>query len=286
MSLFDAILPIDALNGAVNGVGNIVRGALGLGATKSNSNAPAKFTVNDFKGEVLGKGLAEENRFEVFIGIPPCLSGSSPWGKSMQGSIIRVESVTFPALTLHVKQRKIFGASESMPTGMDYGGEQGLAITFLIDRDMMTKKMFDAWIGSIVDTTTQTVAYPDQYRTMVGVHQLDRTDGSVYEAVIQDAYPKHVSSLQGTANSGNFHRLQVIFAYRKWYCNEVQLASEAANSASIFNKTLGNPIQSVSNQISQKVQSTVAAASSTGSDVLDSLANFMPGTSFAYNPYS
>lgn len=265
MSLFDSLLPIDALNGAVNGVGKAVRNAIGLGDAKSNGTSQAQFSVNDFKGEVLGKGLAEENRFELFLGIPPCISGSSTWGKSMQGSLIRVESVTFPAFNLHIKQRKIFGASESMPTGMDYGGEQGIAVTFLIDRDMMTKKMFDAWMGCIVDVDKQTVAYPDTYQTMMGIHQLDRSDGSVYEAVIQNVYPKHVASLQATAASGNFHRLQVIFAYRKWTCSEVELAKEAANSAAIFNKTLGgDTINSVSDQMRSRATAITGIAQKYG----------------------
>lgn len=267
MSLFDTILPINGLNNVVSSVGDVARDALGIGKTKSNGTSKAQFSLDDFKGEVLGKGLAEENRFEVFIGIPPCLSGTGgTWGKHMQSSLIRIESVVFPPLQLYVKDRKTFGAAQPVPVSMDYGGESGITITFLLDRDMNTKKMFDAWMDSIVDSETQTVAYPDDYRTLIGIHQLDKLDGSVYEAIIRNAYPKIVSPLQATHTAhGTFHRLVVTFAYRKWTCKEVDAAALAADSAaaSIASKG-GDVVKSVSDQINQRATNLASIAQKYG----------------------
>src|SRR6185437_2241387 len=240
--------PIDILNGTVKGAGDIVRGALGLGPTKSNASSKSQFRLDDFKGEVLGKGLAEDNRFEMFIGIPPCLT---TWGQYMQGSIIRIESVSFPPLSLYVKQRRTYGAAEPMPVSADYGGEAGLTVTFLIDRDMNTKKMFDAWMDSIVDTDSQTVSYPDSYTTMLGIHQLDRTDGSVYETVIRDAFPKSLGAMTVSQNAqGNFMRLPVTFGYRKWICHEVasQKSATQMDAASLAAHG-GDVVKSVNDQI-------------------------------------
>lgn len=253
MSIFDSLLPIDALNSIPQSIDNAVLGALGLGVAKSNAAEKSKFTIKDFKGEVLGKGLAEESRFEVFIGVPNCLLGSSPWGKYMQGSLLRIESVQFPALSLHVKQRKIFGPSHPVPVGMDYGGEQGITITFVMDRDMKTKSMFDAWMDSIVPFETQTLAYPADYKTDMMISQLDKSDGSVYMAVVEDVFPRVVSAMNGNANGKDFQRVQVTFAYRKWSSRDVQsYKTAAASAASNLVSQGGSALQSITNQVQSR----------------------------------
>lgn len=254
--------PIDILNNGVNSVGNSVRDLFGLGATKSNADRKAQFSLDDFKGEVLGKGLAQENRFEVFIGIPPCISS---YRSQMQGSLIRVESVQFPALQLFTKQRKTYGPGQNVPIAMDYGGEQGVTVVFLLDRDMNTKKMFDAWMGCIVDLDSQTVAYPETYKTLLGIHQLDKTDGSVYEAIIQDCYPRVVSSMTGNMSAQGFQRVAVTFSYRKWSCKQVeaQKLSVSSAAASLVSKG-GDAVKSVSDQINQRAANLQGIASKYG----------------------
>jgi hypothetical protein len=218
MSLFD-LLPINGINNAVNSAGDLVRDALGIGKTKSNAPDQAKFSFEQIKSEVLNTGLASESRFEVFMAQPTCLAGT-PYGGSMQSSLLRLESVTFPALTLYTKNRQTYGPGQAMPIGMDYGGDSGVTLTFVLDRDMWTKKMFDAWMDCIVDYNSQTIAYPDTYRTQMMISQLDKSDGSVYMAVIDECYPKIVSSMQGNSGSQNHQRVSVTFAYRKWKCRD------------------------------------------------------------------
>jgi len=253
MSIFDTLLPIDALNSIPQSIDNAVLGALGLGVAKSNAPQKGTFSIKDFKGEVLGNGLAEEARFEIMIGTPPCLAGGSPWGKDMRGSLVRVESCQFPALSLHMKQRKIFGPSHPVPVGMDYGGEQGITVTFVLDRDMKTKNMFDAWMDSIVSFETQTVAYPATYKSDMFVNQLDRSDGSVYQVIVEDVFPRAVSSMNGNANGKDFQRVQVTFAYRKWASRDVQSYKSAAASATAnLVSQGGSAIKSVTNQMTSQ----------------------------------
>src|SRR6185312_9716098 len=138
----------------------------GFGHTKSDGFNKSYATLDAFKGEVLGKGNASENRFDMTVTSPMCLAGTS-WIQYAQAANIRIESVQFPALHIITKQRHTFGASAPMPVAADYGGEQGITVTYLCDRNMKIKGMFDAWISSIVDTSSQTVAYPDTYTTKI-----------------------------------------------------------------------------------------------------------------------
>lgn len=262
MSLFDTFLPINGLNNVVNSAGNVVRDALGIGATKSNGTSKSYNTLDTFKGEVLGKGQADESRFELYVATPKCLAGNSngAWGRYMQAANIRVEHVLFPGMNVLTKQRKIFGATQPMPVGMDYGGEAGIVVTYLCDRDMNVKSMFDAWMAKIVDTNTQTVAYPDTYTTTIEIAQLDRLDWNVYIASIKDAYPRAVSSMQGNSGSNQFQRFQVNFGFRKWENNMVSYynAFTAAQNASSLAKG-GDIVKSGLKMIGQDKPSAASA---------------------------
>jgi hypothetical protein len=261
MSLFDSILPINGLNNVVNSAGNVVRDAFGIGATKSNGTVKSYNTLDKFKSEVLGKGQADESRFELMVSTPKCLSGATngAYGRYMQASNIRVEHVTFPAMNLITKQRKIYGAPEPMPVGMDYGGEAGILVTYLCDRDMNVKSLFDAWMSMIVDTKTQTVAYPDSYTTSMDIMQLDRLDWCVYTTHITGAYPKSVSQMQGNSGSNQFQRFTVTYAYRKWENSLVSYYKDFSASQAVSSLSKGGDVvKSVTDQINQRASNLAA----------------------------
>jgi hypothetical protein len=254
MSLLD-LLPINGLNNVVNSAGDVVRDALGIGKTKSSATSFAKDGFENFKEEVLNTGLASESRYEVYIGTPTCLMGSTYY-QYLRSTMMRVESVVFPSAILQTKERRTFGAPQPMPIGIDYGGDQGVAITMLMDRDMNSKKLFDYWMDAIVPNDTQMVAYPDTYECDIVISQLDRLDGTIYQVALENAFPKVVSSMTGSAGSQNFQKVTVTFAYRKWSCIEIESKKLQASVVQQQNVLAGGDIiKSVSSQISSKVSS-------------------------------
>jgi len=264
MSLFDSILPINALNGAVSGVENAIVGAFGFGHTKSDGFNKSYATLDAFKGEVLGKGNASENRFDMTVTSPMCLAGTS-WIQYAQAANIRIESVQFPALHIITKQRHTFGASAPMPVAADYGGEQGITVTYLCDRNMKIKGMFDAWISSIVDTSSQTVAYPDTYTTKIELSQLDRADMVVYTVSLTDAFPKTVSTMNANQHSSEFQRFQVTYGYRKWSCNEVEYYRQVSAAQNAKSANLGGDVKkSLSDAINSRATALTGIAQKYG----------------------
>jgi hypothetical protein len=252
MTALSALNPIGLLNGGVDAIGDTVRDFFGIGKTKPTFNDPAYKTLYDFQAEVLGKGLAEEDRFELYMSYPNVLQNSAY--KFMDGTVSRVESLNFPPMTILTKQRKIFGPGVPVPVAANYGGDTGLTITFLVDRDFQSKRMFDVWMRSIVDDDTQTVAYAADYTAQIGIRQLDRSDNCVYEAVILNVYPIAIQpmGLSMTAH-GAFHRLSVTFAYRKWTIKDISLAAAtAASSAASLASLGGDTVQPVTSQITQQ----------------------------------
>jgi hypothetical protein len=263
MSLFDSILPINALNGAVSSIENSVVGLFGFGHTKSNGSEKSYQTLDAFKGEVLNKGNASENRFELMVNTPKCLSATL--AMQTQAANLRVESVQFPALNLITKNRHTFGAPQPMPVAADYGGEHGITVTYICDRDMNVKKMFDGWINSIVDNDSQTVAYPDTYTTQMSIAQLDRQDMVVYTVTLKDVYPKTVSAMNANQHSGDWQRVQVTFAYRKWVSQEAAYFQQLKNLQAAKVASLGgDAVKSLSDQISSRATAITGIAQKYG----------------------
>lgn len=239
------------------------------------------FNISNFRSEVLGKGLARNDRFEVVFNIPKGItlmpkytaiynpSNASVWQQlnNVLGNVAAIgglikyggigtviatnaisaitaaakdkpvnltddrrvcllcEATNFPLLNINVKSQRIFGPAYQRPITSEYGGE-GIALTFHVDREMTVKRLFDAWMETIVAgggasnfewRNTYTVAYQDEYACNITINQLDEFDNVTYSIQLQDAFPRVMNMMDLNNSSQNqTHRLTVLFAYRKW----------------------------------------------------------------------
>lgn len=173
-------------------------------------------TLAAFKAQILnGSGVAESDRFEIYIGRPKCLTGDPDFDQVGLAALY-AEQVAFPPLSLFVKQCRIFGPAQQRPITSDMGGD-GMTISFLMDRNFDIKSMFDTWMGGIVDPEKHTVSYQDNYVTDIEIRQVDRAENVVYKVKLKDAFPRSMMQMDmNQANAGQFHRLMVSFSYHKW----------------------------------------------------------------------
>jgi hypothetical protein len=171
------------------------------------------FSVDNFKQNVLKKGLARANNFEVVISPPASLVGS--WDTRNDISLM-CESTTLPQLSISVRPLKIFGPSHQRPHAIEFGGE-GLPFTFLVDQNMTQKKFFDQWMASIVDFEQFTVNLNDNYKTTIQIYQLDNQSKRVYAIELLEAFPRSMNMMELNQGSRDqFHRCNVNFTFRRW----------------------------------------------------------------------
>ena len=171
------------------------------------------FNLDGFRSEVLKRGLARNNRFEVVIPTPRGLASSV---EDSRFTSMMAESTNFPPLNVGVVSQRIFGPSYQRPKYLEFGGDN-IVINFLVDQDMSVKKFFEDWIELIIEPNTYFVGYQDEYKVDFDIHQLDEADNKVYTVSIIDAFPRslNIMDLYNT-NTNSFHRLAVGFAYRYW----------------------------------------------------------------------
>ena len=174
----------------------------------------SNFTLDNFRAEVLGLGLARTNRFEVEIPVPNVILNEY----RNAGPLISLfcEETNFPPLLVNTRQYRIYGPAVPRPVSAEYGGE-GISMTFHIDRNMFVKRFFEEWIYSIVGENTFLIGYQEEYAVDIMINQLDEEDNITYRVKLIEAFPKAVNLVPLNNTSVNqTHRLTVMFAYRYW----------------------------------------------------------------------
>ena len=171
------------------------------------------FSLENFRAEVLNRGLAKANRFEVIIVPPKCVASAG----DVRLISMMAENCQLPTTRIITAQQRIFGPPTNHPQSAEYGGDN-MTVQFYLDREMTVKRFFDVWVDGIVDRTRNTVYYQDNYLSQgMTISQLDEQDRAVYGVKFMDLFPIAVNPVQLDHNQANtVSRLTVTFAYRRW----------------------------------------------------------------------
>ena len=187
----------------------------------------AIFSLREFQTQVLSRGLARTNRFELVISLPAILGGRVDEQRVVS---LLCETASLPLLNINVKPHRIYGPNYQRPITSEYGGE-GIPFTFHVDREMKVKRFFEDWMEFIINRNSYNVAYQSQYVTTIEVNQLDEQNNITYSASIEDAFPRNLNLMElNNAAQNQTHRLTVLFAYRRWTRTELKQRKVAVPS--------------------------------------------------------
>jgi hypothetical protein len=172
------------------------------------------FSLDKFVNEASLRGFSRPNRFEIEMPLP---AGMNATGRFAQETMhLYCEITSLPPQIVNVKQQRIYGPAYQRPISTEFGGE-GITMTFYLDKNMMIKGYFDAWMALIVDPHQYYVNYPDNYTVPIRIRQLDEQDQISYVAILEDAFPRNVAMVElNNSTQNQVNRLNVTFAYRRW----------------------------------------------------------------------
>ena len=190
-------------------------------------------TIDQFKATI-GKrgGASAANRFSVTI-TPPSqtlldldlngMASSALSGNfSLKGLVndprdinILCESCSLPALGIQTGDYDPHNrATTKRPTGLL---REDVEFTFLLTNDYYVKKIFDRWMGSIIDPNTELVSYRSEYATDVWIQQLDKQNTPTYGVKLLNAYPIGISSIALSNESADaVQSISVTMTYERW----------------------------------------------------------------------
>ena len=168
------------------------------------------FKLENFREEVLNRGMAKAHRFEVAVYAPSFLGG----GIEKLSSLF-AEGTQLPQTRVNVTPLRMFGPPRYLPHFAEYGGDN-ISINFYLDRSMEVKRFFDRWIDGVIDRNTNLAYYYSNYISKIEIAQLDEQDKVSYAVRLIDAYPISVNPVQLDQGSMGVSRLNVTFTYKKW----------------------------------------------------------------------
>jgi hypothetical protein len=167
-------------------------------------------SIADFKAS-FNKDVARSNKFDVLINTPLSLITAVPMTRKKLS--YRCEVSQLPGRTFATMDRKTYGPVEKLPYLTTYND---IDLTFIVDDDMATKYLFDAWLDLVNPKQTNNFNYRNTYATSVFINQYDVANEKTYSVELIDAYPISINQMDLDWSSDSIHKLTVTFAYTKW----------------------------------------------------------------------
>jgi hypothetical protein len=189
-------------------------------------------SINDFKSSFTGD-LSRQNRFDVSIPIPLTLL---PYVGPAKLLTYRCENANLPGRTFATAEQKSYGPVEKFPYETTYND---IDLTFILDDDMKTKLLFDAWLNYINPMYNYNWRYKENYATAITINQYSVTNELTYSVNLYDAYPISMNQLDLDWNGEGYHRLSVTFAYTYWKNNSLQALGMELLDAGINSLVVG-----------------------------------------------
>ena len=210
-------------------------------------------TIDDMRAVITRRrGLAVQNRFQVFMTLPILSNVETDIAGFAIGSLlggfdlkkdrinnnprdlaILCESCTIPGRTFGTLDAPFQGFRQTTKTPTGYVNPD-ITFSFLLTNDYYPKKLFDKWTNSIIDPETYAVSYDVEYRTDVIIQQLDRNHNVIYGVKLRNAFPIGVNDITLDNNSNDsVQKLTVTMSYED-VTPEGNLKSAITRAGSFF----------------------------------------------------
>jgi hypothetical protein len=159
-------------------------------------------------------GISHKNRFWVEMVLPEIIEQELQFaGKQVERALsMRCMSTQIPPKTIASTESKISGFVQKVPYGRIF---DDVSMTYIVDRDMDLKRVFDTWQDIIAPNTHEHVAYLDDVTTNIKIFTLNRADVPSYAVTINQAYPISVAALEYShEDNDTYQALNVTWTFK------------------------------------------------------------------------
>ena len=192
-------------------------------------------SIEDFKSIISQKGgVARTNKFRVLF-TPPKGSLFNIDPEAIIGSVFGGSTGNFDAKNLINDPRAVsFLCSGAALPGtqiqtLDFQAQkqttkiantyihEEVTLKFILTNDYYIKKLFDNWLGQVVDLESHTVGYKDDYSCDIIIQQLNSKNKVVYGVKLFEAFPTTVTGIEFDAGAENaYGEMSVTFSYDRY----------------------------------------------------------------------
>jgi len=216
------------------------------------------FNIAEFKGNISSGGILQNNKFVVFIPIPPFIFqtffndiGNALFNvTSSYNFLYRAEQASIPGISIQTQdvRRMGMGVAEKMPYNVAF---QDTSISFLADSKGDIHRFFYSWLSNIANfkqSALGTIAsafgfgssgpsyevdYKSNYATDIYIFVFDNVGNMVKTITLYDAYPVSLSETPLDWSSTNTAmKINVGITFKQWSLLGVNdIASDVVNLA-------------------------------------------------------
>lgn len=165
-------------------------------------------SLERFKEEVKGRGLAKTNRFVVEFGLPQLVQKDM---FNLEVVQLFCDSASIPGLNIATQPNRSFGEQREIPYDRNF---EPITLNFYVDSRMVVKDFFDSWISSVINPKSRTINYYDEYTTDILISVLDNQDQQTYTIGMYEAYPKSIQAISLDNNNRDAMKIAVTFNYK------------------------------------------------------------------------
>lgn len=178
------------------------------------TNANRTSSIMNIMSSVADSGLAFANRYEVILSIPRAVKAID-----LANISLRCDSINIPGKAFSTSQYRIYGPARTMPYEVTYSGE--LTLSVILSADMRERRVFESWTTLVSNPENFKMGYYNNYvADNMLIRILTKADTVVYEAVVEEVYPKSIGDLQlGYEKDNEILRQDITLAYRKYTPN-------------------------------------------------------------------
>ena len=160
----------------------------------------------EIKAEIIAGGIARKNRFHVEIPLPASvIQALTEKNITFDEKVmsLRCYSTQLPPKSIATAESKIGGHHHKIPHGKNF---DDVVMTFILDKKMSIKKVFDVWQDVIAPNEATHVAYLDDIKSNVSIYHLSETNSIEYSLILKGAYPIMVNALDYTGDDNDSYQ--------------------------------------------------------------------------------
>ena len=169
------------------------------------------FNVQNFKaGLNKHQGISRASNFRVLF------SGQILQNNGIKALAMLCHSTVLPGRGINGNPVRTHGPSRINPSMLIY---DDISMTFYCtNNDLFPKPLFEEWQDSIIESTTGTVNYPNNYTTDIEIEEYNDHGDVIYSAKLIDAFPILVAPSTVDWGQGSTPQtMTVTFNYRKYF---------------------------------------------------------------------
>jgi hypothetical protein len=177
------------------------------------------FKIDDFLSNINGqKEIAKAYRFDVQFVKMPTAPGIMKISDGARGLSLLCENAELPGITVSPIEFLNYGVPQKIPGNISF---QPISLTFICTGKMQERIFFDSWVNSIIPISNGLLIYPDdnnsQSKATIKINQYSGAGDLQYSVMLEEAFPISIEPMALNWGSDEALRLNVAFAYRKWY---------------------------------------------------------------------